>query len=70
MGPIFKSKKIIEKNLKIFFQKIFQMKKKKNYFKMWKNYGMTFIEYIFLNIFKKNNSHIEIFGEKKFKKYY
>ena len=30
---------------------------------MWKNYGMTFIEYIFLNNLKKNNSHIEIEGE-------
>ena len=31
---------------------------------MWKNYGMTFIEYIFLDYFKKKNSHIEIIGEK------
>ena len=30
---------------------------------MWKNYGMTFIEYIFLNCFKKNNSHIIINGK-------
>ena len=30
---------------------------------MWKNYGMTFIEYIFLNILEKNNSHIKIKGE-------
>ena len=30
---------------------------------MWSNYGMTFIEYIFLNNFKKNESHIEIEGE-------
>ena len=31
---------------------------------MWKNYGMTFIEYIYLDYFKKNNSHIIIEGEK------
>jgi KDO2-lipid IV(A) lauroyltransferase len=31
---------------------------------MWKNYGMTFIEYIFLDYFRKKNSHIEIIGEK------
>ena len=31
---------------------------------MWKNYGMTFIEYIFLNYFRKNNSHIDIKREK------
>ena len=35
---------------------------------MWKNYGMTFIEYIFLNYFKKNNNHIKIEGEKNLKK--
>ena len=27
---------------------------------MWNNYGMTFIEYIFLNYFRKNDSHISI----------
>jgi len=31
---------------------------------MWSNYGMTFIEYIFLNKFKTRNNHIKIFGEK------
>ena len=31
---------------------------------MWKNYGMTFIEYIYLDYFKKNNSHTIIEGEK------
>ena len=30
---------------------------------MWSNYGMTFIEYIFLNKFRTNDSHIEIEGE-------
>ena len=30
---------------------------------MWKNYGMTFIEYIFLKYFKNNHSHINIKGE-------
>ena len=30
---------------------------------MWKNYGMTFIEYIFLNYFHKNNTKIVIEGE-------
>ena len=29
---------------------------------MWKNYGKTFIEYIFLDFFKKNDSHIIIEG--------
>ena len=31
---------------------------------MWKNYGMTFIEYIFLNSMRKNNSLIKVEGEK------
>ena len=30
---------------------------------MWSNYGMTFIEYVFLNKFRAKNSHIEIEGE-------
>ena len=30
---------------------------------MWANYGMTFVEYIFLNKFKKENTHIEIKNE-------
>ena len=29
---------------------------------MWKNYGKTFIEYVFLNYFKKNNTHMKIEG--------
>ena len=31
---------------------------------MWKNYGMTFIEYIFLDKLRKNKNHIKIKGEK------
>ena len=30
---------------------------------MWKNYGKTFIEYIYLGFYRKNNSHIVIEGE-------
>ena len=30
---------------------------------MWKNYGMTFIEYVFLDYFRKKSSHIKIYGE-------
>tara|TARA_B100001248_G_scaffold44470_1_gene28339 strand:+ start:7996 stop:8850 length:855 start_codon:yes stop_codon:yes gene_type:complete len=62
IGPIFKSKKIILDNL----QKISNFKKVDNdkiISSMWKNYGMTFIEYIFLDIFVKNSNHIEIIGK-------
>ena len=30
---------------------------------MWKNYGMTFIEYIFLHKFKKGTNYVQIKGE-------
>ena len=63
-GPIFRSNKIIKQNLKIFSSKRPHVKEKKIIEEMWKNYGMTFIEYIFLNFFRKNNSHMSIKGQK------
>ena len=63
IGPKFKSKEIIEKNLKIFSVDLSEEKKDKIIKNMWKNYGKTFIEYIFLNQFKKNNSHIQVEGK-------
>ena len=62
IGPIIKSKKIIEKNLEIF-------KNDKRFIKddiiklMWSNYGKTFIEYMFLKKFSKSSDHIEIKGK-------
>ena len=63
VGPIIKSDKIIEKNLLKFSNKLSQKRKSEIKKNMWSNYGMTFIEYIFLDIFKKNQSHIEIEGK-------
>ncbi len=63
IGPIFKSKKIINNNLFFFNNKITDIQKNKIISNMWKNYGMTFIEYIFLDFFRKNNSHISFEGE-------
>ena len=63
LGPLFKSKKIFEKNLNIYSNNISKNEMDKIFKNMWKNYGMTFIEYIFLNIFRKNNSHINIINE-------
>ncbi len=60
IGPILKSKKTIEKNLNIFSKDISKSEKEKIINLMWKNYGMTFIEYLFLNKFRKNNSHMNI----------
>ncbi len=67
IGPKFKSKLIIEKNLKIFKKNISEIEKSKIIKNMWKNYGMTFIEYIFLDYFKKNNFHVTINGEDNLK---
>ena len=62
IGPIIKSKKIIEKNLTIF-------KKDGKFIKddiiklMWSNYGKTFVEYMFLKKFSKTSDHIKVKGE-------
>ena len=63
VAPTFKSKTIIDKNLSIFGSEVPNINKNQIVSEMWKNYGMTFIEYIFLNTFRKNSSHIEIKGE-------
>tara|TARA_B100001063_G_scaffold236753_1_gene256883 strand:- start:49 stop:906 length:858 start_codon:yes stop_codon:yes gene_type:complete len=62
IGPFFKSKKTMDKNLNIFKKNISLVEKNRIIKNMWKNYGMTFIEYIFLNQLKKTNINIEILG--------
>ena len=44
IGPIIKSKKIIDNNLSIFSKNLSLETKNKIISLMWKNYGMTFIE--------------------------
>jgi Kdo2-lipid IVA lauroyltransferase/acyltransferase len=63
-GPFFKSNKVIKDNLKIYSQNISELKQKEITNNMWKNYGMTFIEYIFLDFFHKE-SQVELSGETK-----
>ena len=63
LGPFFKSKKTLSKNLDNFSVEISYETKKKIINNMWKNYGMTFVEYMFLKYFRKQNSHISIKGE-------
>ena len=63
LGPIFRSKKIINKNLEIYSSEVGGMDKKEICREMWKNYGMTFIEYMFLKHLRNNNSHVIIKGE-------
>ena len=62
IGPIFKSKDIITSNIKIFSKNISDSESKGIIDNMWRNYGMTFIEYIFLDYFRKNNNHMKIIG--------
>ena len=62
LGPLFKSEKIIKKNLKVYSQNISNTEEREIIEGMWKNYGMTFIEYIHLDKLKKNGK-IKIHGE-------
>ena len=63
IGPLFKSKKIISKNIKIYSKVATRINEEKIIHGMWNNYGKTFIEYIFLDYLKKSNSNIFIEGE-------
>ncbi len=64
LGPVFKSKNTLNNNLITYNHNITDKDKKRIISSMWNNYGMTFIEYVFLDYFRKNNTHIKIFGEK------
>ena len=62
-GPLFRSKKIIEKNLNICFKNIEQKEIKRISLGMWDNIGRTFSEYAFLkNIQKNHNNLIKLHG--------
>ena len=62
IGPMVKSKKTIEKNLKI-FKNDGKLIKDDIIKLMWSNYGKTFTEYMFLKKFLKKSDHIKIKGE-------
>tara|TARA_B100001057_G_scaffold246921_1_gene247313 strand:- start:4801 stop:5661 length:861 start_codon:yes stop_codon:yes gene_type:complete len=64
VGNIFKSKKIIFNNLNKIIPEINNLEKEKIVNKMWSNYGKTFVEYVFLNTFKKRSNHIDIKNKK------
>ena len=68
LGPFIRSNNIINKNLQKFSNELSDDKKKEITSYMWSNYGMTFVEYIFLNKFKKSQMHIDIEGEEILKK--
>ena len=64
IGPVIRSNNSVIKNLNKFQKNISNKEQKKIILNMWSNYGMTFIEYIFLRNFQKSQSHIIIEGEK------
>jgi KDO2-lipid IV(A) lauroyltransferase len=66
-GPLFRSKKITKKNIKIGLGEVSKEKENEIINGMWSNIGRTFAEYVFLKDFKFNKmnfSHIEINGTK------
>ena len=63
IGPIIRSNNLVNKNLSRFSKSITENEKKEIMSNMWKNYGMTFIEYIFLKKFRDGSKHIKIDGE-------
>ena len=66
-GPLFRSKNLIKKNIKIGLGNIDENQEKKIINGMWSNIGRTFAEYVFLKDFKFNKTnfnHIKIIGSK------
>jgi KDO2-lipid IV(A) lauroyltransferase len=68
IGPLIKSEQIINNNLEKFLGSLNDNIKKDIKFKMWTNYGKTFVEYLFLKKFRNTNTHIQVKGEKILKK--
>ena len=63
IGPLIKSEKTLNENLEKFLSSYNEEQKKNIKKTMWSNYGKTFVEYLFLNKFRKNNSHINFKGK-------
>tara|TARA_B100000035_G_scaffold257440_1_gene227582 strand:+ start:115 stop:975 length:861 start_codon:yes stop_codon:yes gene_type:complete len=65
IGPFFRSKKIIDENIKRAIPNINDEQLNKIKISMWNNYGRVFAEYIFIKDFRKGNlkENIEIKGE-------
>ena len=64
VGPIIRANNTINKNLMRLPNSFTEQEKNKIINNMWSNYGMTFIEYIFLKNFRNSKLHIDIKGEK------
>ena len=67
LGPLFRSKKICEKNLSYAFPNISKRESDKIIKKMWNNYGKIFAEYSFIKNFrssKLDNYFVEVENQK------
>ena len=56
-GPFFRSKNVIQQNIKYGFGNIDQKKENEIIEGMWSNIGRTFAEYIFLKNFRFNKNY-------------
>ncbi len=65
LGPFFRPKRIIEKNISFAFSNIDEKYKKNIINRMWKSYGKILAEYMFIKQFRKNDSKkfLEIKGQ-------
>ena len=65
-GPLFRSKKIITKNLKLAYPKISNNEIDIITNNMWKNYGRILSDYVFIKDFRKLNldNYIKLENEK------
>ena len=65
LGPFFRSKKIIEKNLLNAFSEKDELSRKIIINNMWKSYGKIFAEYLFIKYFREDNTkkYIEVKGQ-------
>ena len=64
IGPIFRSKRLIQSNIKKVFPEIESVQLNKITSSMWNNYGRVFAEYVFMKNFRNNqlNDNIKIIG--------
>ena len=64
IGPLIRANNKVDNNIKKLPNLNSEKEKNKIRNNMWSNYGMTFVEYVFLNKFRNSKLHIEIEGEK------
>ena len=63
IGPIFRSKKLIQKNIMRAFPDIDNRNLNEITSSMWNNYGRVFAEYMFIKKFRNTNENILINGK-------